>query len=44
MKAGDSYQIQPGTPHAFRNADEKTVIVGMFVVEKDKPLASPAPE
>ena len=44
MKAGDSYQVPPDTPHMFRNDGEKTVIVGMFVVEKDKPLATPAPE
>jgi hypothetical protein len=31
-------------PHSFRNSDKPTTIVSSFVVEKDKPLASPVPE
>ena len=39
---GDSFQIPPLTPHSARNADAPTAILINFVVEKDKPLASPA--
>jgi quercetin dioxygenase-like cupin family protein len=43
MKAGDGFQIPVATPHAgAKNGDTKTVIVSTYVVEKDKPLASPA--
>jgi quercetin dioxygenase-like cupin family protein len=44
LKAGDSFQNPAGTPHSFKNGDKMTKIVATFVVEKDKPLASPAPE
>ena len=44
LKAGDGFQIPPETPHSVRNGPEKSRIVATFVVEKDKPLASPAPE
>ena len=39
---GDSFQIPPLTPHSARNGDGPTVILTSYVVEKDKPLASPA--
>jgi quercetin dioxygenase-like cupin family protein len=43
MKAGDSVQIPAGTPHAGgKNGDKKTRITSTYVVEKGKPLASPA--
>jgi len=42
--AGDSFQIPYETPHLLRNGPAKTRIVSVYVVEKDKPLASPAPE
>jgi hypothetical protein len=33
----------PGTPHAcIKNGDKKTRIVSPYIVEKGKPLASPA--
>ena len=44
VKAGDGFQIQPEVPHSVRNGPEKTVVVATYIVEKDKPLASPAPE
>ncbi len=44
VKAGDSFQIAAETPHSARNGDKPTKLVITYVVEKDKPLASPAPE
>jgi len=42
-KAGDTYQIAAGTPHAGGKASDKSVkIASTYVVEKGKPLASPA--
>jgi quercetin dioxygenase-like cupin family protein len=43
LKPGDTYVVPPGTPHAgSKNGDKKTKIVSTYVVEKGKPLASPA--
>ncbi len=43
MKAGDSVQIPPETPHAGgKPGDARTRILVTYVVEKGKPLASPA--
>ena len=43
LKAGDGFQIPPETPHAGgKNGDQKTKITSTYVVEKGKPLASPA--
>ncbi len=44
MKAGEGSQIPPETPHSLRNGPEPTKIIITYVVEKGKPLASPAPE
>jgi quercetin dioxygenase-like cupin family protein len=44
LKPGDGYQVPPETPHSVRNGAEKSRVVATFIVEKDKPLASPAPE
>jgi quercetin dioxygenase-like cupin family protein len=44
LKAGDGYQIPPETPHSIRNGSDKSTIILTVVVEKDKPLSSPAPE
>jgi quercetin dioxygenase-like cupin family protein len=44
LKAGDGYQIPPETPHSIRNGPDKSTIIITVVVEKDKPLTSPAPE
>ncbi|MDB5591939.1 cupin domain-containing protein [Enterovirga sp.] len=42
-KAGDAFQVPPNTPHAGVKSGAKPVrIVSTFVVEKSKPLASPA--
>lgn len=43
LKAGDAFQIPPGTVHGGGKASAaKVKIVSTFVVEKAKPLASPA--
>ena len=44
IKAGDGFQIPPEVPHSVRNGSEKCRVVATYIVEKDKPLASPAPE
>ena len=43
LKVGDGFQVPPETPHAGgKNGDKKTRIAVTYVVEKGKPLASPA--
>lgn len=44
MKANEGFQVPFEVPHAFQTGTEKTRLVITYVVEKDKPLASPAPE
>jgi quercetin dioxygenase-like cupin family protein len=44
IKTGDGFQIPPETPHSVRNGAEKSRVAITYIVEKDKPLASPAPE
>jgi len=41
---GDSFQVAAYTPHMLRNGDSLTRVAATYVVEKGKPLASPAPE
>ena len=44
LKAGDGFQIPPETPHAGgKPSDKKSRLAITYVVEKGKPLASPAP-
>jgi quercetin dioxygenase-like cupin family protein len=43
LKPGDGFVVPPNTPHAGgKNGDKKTKIASTYVVEKGKPLASPA--
>jgi quercetin dioxygenase-like cupin family protein len=42
LKPGDAYQAPAGVPHSGKNGPAKTTIAATFVVEKGKPLASPA--
>ena len=42
LKPGDAYQVPTGVKHDGKNGPAKTVIVASYVVEKGKPLASPA--
>ena len=44
LKAGDSYQIPAGAIHDAKvSGDKSTKVLGVYVVDKTKPLASPAP-
>jgi quercetin dioxygenase-like cupin family protein len=43
LKPGDGFQIPPDTTHAGgKSGDAKTRVLITYVVEKGKPLASPA--
>lgn len=45
LKAGDSYQIPAGTPHDAKNTGDKPLkVLAVYIVEKGKPLATPAPK
>ncbi len=44
VKAGEGFQIPPEVPHSLQNGSSKTRLAITYVVEKDKPLATPAPE
>ncbi len=43
LKAGDSYQIPPGVAHDARTGQSGAKLIATYVVEKGKPLATPAP-
>jgi quercetin dioxygenase-like cupin family protein len=40
--AGEGFQIPTGVPHSGKNGAAKTVLAATYVVEKGKPIASPA--
>jgi len=43
LKPGDGFQVPVGRPHAgAKNGPHKTIVVSTYVVEKGKPMASPA--
>ena len=43
LKAGEGFQVPPNTPHAgAKNGPDRVKIVSTYIVEKGKPLASPA--
>jgi len=42
VKAGDGFQIPIATPHSYRNGDKSAKLAVTYIVEKGKPLASPA--
>ena len=44
VKTGDGFQVPAEVPHGARNGDKPSKIAVTYVVEKDKPLTSPAPE
>ena len=45
LKAGDSYQIPAGVIHdATVSGDKPLKVLAVYVVDKAKPLATPAPE
>jgi quercetin dioxygenase-like cupin family protein len=44
VKAGESYQIPEGAVHdAKASGDTPLKVLGVYIVNKDKPLATPAP-
>jgi len=46
IKAGDSFEIPAGTPHELKNASSERPIkvISTYVIERGKPLATPAPK
>ncbi|MGB7975448.1 MAG: cupin domain-containing protein [Roseiarcus sp.] len=42
FKTGDGFQVPPRTPHSGKGGDKPTTLAITYVVEKGKPLASPA--
>jgi quercetin dioxygenase-like cupin family protein len=43
VKAGESYTTPPAVPHVAKGGPNGAKLIATFVVDKDKPLASPAP-
>jgi quercetin dioxygenase-like cupin family protein len=43
LKAGDSYQIPAGAIHNAKAGDKSFKVLGIYIVDKTKPLATPAP-
>ena len=43
LKAGESYQVPPGAVHDAKTGSNGAKVIATYVVEKGKPLASPAP-
>ena len=42
LQPGEAFQVPANTPHSAKNGPVKTVLSSTFIVEKGKPLASPA--
>jgi quercetin dioxygenase-like cupin family protein len=42
LAPGDGFQVPTRAPHGGVNGPAKTTVISTYVVEKDKPLASPA--
>ena len=42
VSAGQSFQVPTGVPHSAKNGDKTARLAATYVVEKGKPLASPA--
>jgi len=43
VKVGESYQVPPGAIHDAKTGPKGAKVIATYVVEKGKPLASPAP-
>jgi len=43
LKAGESYQIPAGAAHDVKAGDKGMKVMAVYMVEKGKPIASPAP-
>jgi len=42
VTAGDGYQVPAGVIHGGKNGERPTTLIAVYVVEKGKPLATPA--
>jgi quercetin dioxygenase-like cupin family protein len=42
VSAGQGFQVPTGVPHSAKNGDKTSRLAATYVVEKGKPLASPA--
>jgi quercetin dioxygenase-like cupin family protein len=42
-KAGDGFYVAQGTPHAAKSGPNGAKVLATYIVEKGKPLATPAP-
>jgi quercetin dioxygenase-like cupin family protein len=42
IQPGDAFQIPANIPHSAKNGPAKSILIGTYIVEKGKPLASPA--
>ena len=43
LKAGDSYQVPLNAVHDARSGDKGAKVLAVYIVERGKPLAQPAP-
>ena len=43
VRTGESYQVPPGAVHDAKTGPKGAKVIATYVVEKGKPLASPAP-
>jgi quercetin dioxygenase-like cupin family protein len=43
ITAGDHFQVPAGVAHSIKFGDAPSVLLATFVVDKDKPMATPAP-
>ena len=43
LNAGDSYQIPPSAVHDAKSGEKGVKLLAVYIVEKGKPLATPAP-
>jgi hypothetical protein len=43
LKGGDSFSVPPQAVHTGTAGDQGVKLIGVFVVDKTKPLAIPAP-
>ena len=44
LKPGDSYAVPAGVPHDVKAGPNGLKVMAVYVVEKDKPVATPAPK
>ena len=42
LKAGSTFFVTVGVPHSVQNVTKAMKLVSTYVVERDKPLATPA--